>query len=64
MWIEIIETPNNRLPEHVRDMGVRPGQKYDAMPAMGTRLKALSFQVMKDGHFEWCTVMPKNYRVL
>jgi hypothetical protein len=59
MKIKIIGT----LPDHVTDMGVKPGQTYDAEPTPNTRLDAVRFKVLKEsGSFEWCTLMPKNYR--
>lgn len=50
------------LPEHVADLGVRPGQKYDAEPSPNTRLDAVRIRVIREsGFFEWCTLLPKNY---
>lgn len=51
-----------KLPEHVKDMGVRHGQVYDAEPCPSTRLDAVRFIVIDDdGTPEWCTVLPNNY---
>ncbi len=49
------------LPEHVRDMGVRAGQEYDAHVAPDTNLDARRFIVVVDGQQQYCTVFPKNY---
>lgn len=50
------------LPEHVRDMGVKVGEEYDAEPVPGSRLDAVRFKVIVDDDPEYCMVMPKNYK--
>ena len=53
------------LPEHVADLGVKPGQKYEAEPSPNTRLDAVRIKVIREsGSFEWCTLLPKNYEKL
>jgi len=50
------------LPDHVADLGVKPGQKYDAEPSPNTRLDAVRIKVIREsGSFEWCTLLPKKY---
>lgn len=49
------------LPDHIRDLGVRPGQRYDAHVAPDTNLNARRFIVLVDGRPQYCTVLPKNY---
>ncbi len=50
------------LPDHVADMGVKPGQKYDAEPSPNTRLDAVRIKVLQEsGSFLWCTILPRNY---
>lgn len=59
MRIEVI----GPVPDHVADLGVKPKQVYDAEPALNTRLDAIRIKVMDDnGSFQWCTLLPKNYR--
>jgi hypothetical protein len=50
-----------KLPDHIWDMGVRPGQRYDAHVAPDTNLDARRFIVVVDGQQQYCTVFPKNY---
>ncbi len=50
-----------KLPSHVKDLGVKPGQTYDAFSAVGTRLDAVSFTLEKDGELIICTLLPLNY---
>lgn len=51
-----------KLPDHVKDMGVKQGQVYDAEPCPNTRLEAVRFIVIdQEGEPEWCTVLPSNY---
>lgn len=47
---------------HVKDLGVRHGQEYDAFPAVNTRLDAISFTLEKDDELVVCTLLPKNYQ--
>lgn len=51
-----------KLPLHVKDLGVRHGQEYDAFPAVNTRLDAVSFTIEKDDELVVCTLLPKNYQ--
>ena len=50
------------LPSHVRDMGVREGDVFDAQEVPNTRLDAVRFMVFLDDELQWCTVMGKNYK--
>ena len=51
----------NNLPEHIMDMGVKPGEVYDALPLPESRLDALRFRIFRDGKEEWCTVWKAHY---
>lgn len=50
------------LKQHIKDLGVRTGQTYDAFPAINTRLDAIQFIVEKDGEMLVCTLLPHNYK--
>lgn len=51
-----------KLPDHVKDMGVRNGQIYDAEPCPNTRLEAVRFLIFDEDYEPvWCTVLPANY---
>jgi hypothetical protein len=52
------------LPQHIKDLGVRPGQEYDAFEEPGTRLDAVSFMVDKDDEMVKCTLLPKYFKKL
>lgn len=49
------------LPERLRDLGIKPGDRFDAEPAPNTRLGAVRFNVEKDDEFHICTVWPENF---
>ena len=49
------------LPTHLLDLGLRPGNKFDAEPALNTRLDAVKFIIIVDDEQYVCTVLPKNY---
>lgn len=51
-----------KLPDHVKDMGVKVNQVYDAHEAPDTTLDARRFRVVKDGQEQYCTVLPANYK--
>jgi len=51
-----------KLPQHVKDLGVRAGQEYNAFPAVNTRLDAISFTIEKDDELVVCTLLPTNYQ--
>lgn len=52
------------LKDHVKDLGVKVGQTYDAFPAINTRLDAVQFIVVKGGESLVCTLLPENYTKL
>jgi len=62
MKIRIKKGP--KLPDHVSDMGVKPGQEYNAWPDYQTRLGAVNFEVLVDDHYERCTVLPEYFEVI
>jgi len=50
------------LPEKAIDMGVKPGEIYDAEEAPGTVKGAIRFKVIdEDGDAQWCTLKPQNF---
>lgn len=53
-----------KLPDHVKDMGVKVNQRYHAEDVPWTRLDAKRFIVTVEGEPQWCTVLPKNYAVI
>lgn len=48
------------LPRELKDLGLKPGDQFDAQPAENTTLKAVQFFVWADEKFK-CTVWPENY---
>jgi hypothetical protein len=53
-----------KLPDHIKDMGVRANQRYDAEYAPGTRLDAVRIQVPVEDHYENCTLLEDYYTIL
>ncbi len=51
-----------KLPPHVKDLGVKAGQEYDAFTPVNTRLDAISFTVEKDDELVIWTLLPHNYQ--
>ncbi len=50
------------LPTHIKSLGVKPGQIYEAEPAAGTRLDAVLIRIPGDeGEIQYCTLLPKNF---
>jgi len=49
------------LPDHVKDLGVKWGDVFDAEEVPGTRLDAVRFIVFVDDGQQFCTVLPDNY---
>lgn len=50
------------LPQMLKDLGVKPGDKFDAEPAPNTTLGAVMFKVNVDGELQWATVWPENFK--
>jgi hypothetical protein len=49
------------LPEELRDMGFKPGEKHEAWPSEKTRLGAVEIQITVDGAPAIATVYPENF---
>ena len=49
------------LSARLRDLKLKPGDKFEAEPAPNTNLGAVQFQVEIDDEFHVCTVWPQNY---
>lgn len=58
MKIELI----GDLPDHLRDIGLKRGDRFEAEPAINTRLDAVRFMVEIDDALYQVTVLPKNYK--
>jgi len=50
------------LPQMLRDMGLKPGECYEAEPAPFTTLGAVQFKIVRNGEEEFATVWPENYK--
>lgn len=50
------------LPRQLRDMGLKPGDKFDASPAENTRYNAVRFKVMVGDEEQVATVYQENYK--
>jgi hypothetical protein len=49
------------LPTRLKDLNLKPGDKFNAEPAPNTNQDAVQFQVTIDDEFHICTVWPYNY---
>lgn len=49
------------LPEQLRDMGFKTGDKHEAYPSENTKLGAVEIKVMIDGQQSVATVYPENF---
>ena len=49
------------LPRQLKEMGLKPGEKFEAMPAENTRLGAMRFKVMVGDEEQVATVYKENY---
>lgn len=58
MKIELVGT----LPDHLKDIGLKKGDRFEAEQATNTRLDAVRFMVEVENSVYCVTVLPKNYR--
>lgn len=49
------------LPTRLKDLNLKPGDKFNAQPSENSKLGAVQFQVEIDDEFHICTVWPQNY---
>lgn len=49
------------LPPRLKDMKLKPGDKFNVEPMPGTNQGAVQFQLEIDDEFHICTVWPQNY---
>lgn len=49
------------LPTRLKDLNLKPGDKFDAEPAPNTKLGAVQFNVEVDDEFHIVTVYPENF---
>jgi len=57
MKIKLIGT----LPRQLKLMGLKPGDKFDAVPAENTRYNAVRFKVLAGDEEQIATVFRENY---
>jgi hypothetical protein len=49
------------LPPELRDLGLKPGNMFDAYPAPGMEISAVNIRLVKDGEIQVATVFARNY---
>jgi hypothetical protein len=52
------------LPEELRDMGFKHGDKVDAFPLEGSKIGTMQFKVWVDGQVQLASVSEQNYKKL
>lgn len=50
------------LPRELKDLGLKPGDEFDAFEAVNTRLNAVQVRISKDEEIQIATVYPENYK--
>ncbi len=49
------------LPRELKDLGLKPGQTFDASPAEKTNTRAVQFFIWREEENCKCTVWPENF---
>ena len=50
------------LPQMLKDMGLKPGDKFEAQPAEYSRLGAVTVKVPIDDEIQIATIWPENFK--
>jgi hypothetical protein len=50
------------LSQELKDLKLKPGYRFDAEPAPGTRIGAMRFQTNVQGQMQYATVFPGNFK--
>ena len=48
------------LPRELKDVGLKPGDEFNAFPAEKTNTRAVQFFIWREGNYK-CTVWPENF---
>jgi hypothetical protein len=52
------------LPRELKDLGLKPGDLFDAFPAENTNTRAVRFFIRRDDENCICTIWPENFSVI